>query len=683
MAQDAAVSNTKGDIPLLPSAQSQMGLLEYVKDKSSVMFKSHTLRNRFERIDRLYQREIDWTKDNERSKQANKYGNADKLQNLTIPVIMPQVKAAVTYQSSVFLTGTPIFGIAAPPAFIDAGIMMESIIEEEQTRAGWVRNLMMFLNDGFKYNYSAVEIDWKTINVASLTNVANKTAADVKQALWSGNYITRLDPYNTFHDPSVCSADVPTHGEFAGYNKIYTRTRFKKFISDLKYKINVTAAYNSPSSETFFSDSSAAFYEPKINPNSHMEDSFLGDAGENWEKWMELSGAKKSDVHYKDYYLVTTIYAKIAPSEFKLDLPAKNTPQIFKLIVVNNSVLLHVERMTNAHNMLPILFGVPLEDGMSFEDKSLAENAEPFQSVSSTLMNSMLAARRRAVSDRIAYDPSRVPQHIMDKPGVARIPMRMAAYGSPVADAFYQFPFRDEQAGIIMQEVQTILALGNEVNGQNKARQGQFVKGNKTQREFDTVMANANGRDQITAILLEDQVFTPMKEMIKTNILQYHGAATIFSTSKNLPVQIDPSVMRNAIMAFKVSDGLTPTDKLMDSDSFSVALQTLASSPQIGAGYNVPSLFSFLIKQRGADITPFEKTPEQQAYEQALMQWQQAVAAFAKGLESGAVKQEQLPPQPLPEQYGYKPQGMSAGVQPKIDRQTNNVNNITNNITNQ
>ena len=684
MAQDPVLSNTSGDIPLLPTAASQLALVKYVQDKSQLMFKTHTLRERFERVDRLYQREVDWTQDNQRAAQANKYGDSSKLQNLTVPVVMPQVKAAVTYQSSVFLTGTPIFGVAAPPAYIAAGVMLESIIEEEQVRAGWVRNLMLFLTDGFKYNYSAVEVDWKTINVASLTNVANKTAADVKQELWSGNYITRLDPYNTFHDPSVCSADVPTCAEFAGYTKKYSRTRFKKFVADLKYKINVTEAYNSPSNETFYSSPDSSYYVPKINPNSHMEEVHNTDSGENWAQWMDLAGAKKSAIDYKDFYLVTVMYAKIAPAEFKLDLPARNTPQIFRFIVVNNKVLLHVERVTNAHNMLPILFGVPLEDGMGFEDKSLAENAEPFQSTSSTLMNSMLAARRRAVSDRIAYDPSRVPQHLMDKPGVARIPMRAASYGSPVADAFYQFPFRDEQAGLIMQEVQTVLALGNEINGQNRARQGQFVKGNKTQREFDTVMANANGRDQITAILLEDQVFTPLKEIIKTNILQYHGAATIFSTTKNLDVQVDPVLLRNAVMAFKVSDGLTPTDKLMDADSFTVALQTLASSPQISSGYNVPSLFSYLIKQRGADITPFEKSAEQLAYEQALQAWQQAVVTAMQSAPAGTPPPtpEQLPPQPLPEQYGYKPQGLSATVSPKVDKQTSNVNNITNNITN-
>lgn len=680
MAQDRAVATAStGNVPLLPSPASQTALVQYVLDKSAVMHTSHTLRQRFESIDRVYQREIDWTQDNTRAKTANKYGDATRVQNIQVPVVMPQVKAAVTYQSSVFLTGTPIFGVAAPPAFVDAGLMLESIVEEEQATAGWVRNLMLFFTDGFKYNYSAVEVDWKTVSVASLATTAGKVAADVKQALWSGNYITRLDPYNTFHDPSVPSSEVPYCAEYAGYTKMYTRTRFKKFVNDLQYKINVTAAYKSPVQASYHDSVTSAYYTPRINPNSHMEDALTPDAGENWEKWMELSGAKASTMDYKDYYMVTTMYARIAPAEFNLEVPAKNTPQIFKLIVVNNSVLLHVERATNAHNMLPILFGVPLEDGMGFEDKSLAENAEPFQSISSALLSSMMASRRRAVSDRIAFDPSRAPQHLMEKAGVARIAMRPAAYGSPVADAFYQFPFRDEQAGLAMQEVQTVLALGNEVNGQNKARQGQFVKGNKTQREFDTVMANANGRDQITAILLEDQVFSPMKSIIRTNILQYMGAATIFSTSKNAAVSVDPTKLRNAVMAFKISDGLTPTDKLMDADSFTVALQTLATSPVIGAGYNVASLFSYLMKQRGADIAPFEKTAEQLAYEQALQAWQGAVVQALK--DNPAIPKEQLPPQPLPEQYGYQPQGVGATPQLPAGRQTNNVNNITNNIT--
>lgn len=665
-----------GNLPILPRKDSQAAVTEYVKKKSVEMHQAFTLRERFQEIDRVYAREIDWTKENLRAKMANKRGDANRIQNIQVPVVMPQVQAALTYQSSVFLTGMPIFGVASDPAYIDAALQMEAIIEDEQTRAGWVRQLMLFFVDGFKYNYSAVEVAWKQRTMASLsTDLTRGQAATVKQKEWAGNFITRLNPYNTFHDPNVHSADVPRLAEYAGYTELMSRVRFSEYVRDLPYRMNITEAYESPLQASFYQAENSDFFMPQINPNSHADVAFLN-TGTDWESWMGL--AKVSSKHdYKSYYLVKVMYARLIPREFGIIVPSPGTPQIFKIVTVNNSVVIYMERATNAHNMLPILFGVPKDDGMGFEDKSLAENAEPFQSVASALTNSMMESRRRAIGDRIAYDPSRVPKHLMDNPQVARIPVRPSAYGTDIGSAFYQFPFRDDQAGLVMQEVQQILALGNEVNGQNKARQGQFVKGNKTQREFDTVMANANGRDQTTAILLENQVFLPMKEMIKTNILQYHGPDKIFSRSQDAVVTIDPTQMRDAIMEFKISDGLTPTDKLMDADSFTVALQTIASSPAIGGGYNVAPMFSYLMKQKGADLRPFEKSPEQLAYEQALQAWERAVL---EGIKSGA-QAAQLPPQPTPEQYGYQPQGTQATATPQ-QRTTQNVNNITNNITN-
>jgi hypothetical protein len=57
------------------------------------------------------------------------------------------------------------------------------------------------------------------------------------------------------------------------------------------------------------------------------------------------------------------------------------------------------------------------------------------------------------------------------------------------------------------------------------------------------------------------------------------------------------------------------------------------------------------MKTQGVDLKPFEKSAEQKAYEQAVGAWQQTVI---EALKAGAAK-EQLPPQPTPEQYGYKP----------------------------
>ncbi len=72
-------------------------------------------RARFEKIDNLYQREMDLTKEQLDARAANARGDADRVQNITVPVIKTQVETATDYQASVFLTGHPIFGVVSSP----------------------------------------------------------------------------------------------------------------------------------------------------------------------------------------------------------------------------------------------------------------------------------------------------------------------------------------------------------------------------------------------------------------------------------------------------------------------------------------------------------------------------------------------------------------------------------------
>ena len=268
-----------------------------------------------------------------------------------------------------------------------------------------------------------------------------------------------------------------------------------------------------------------------------------------------------------------------------------------------------------------------------------------------------MAARRRAISDRGIYNPLLISAaHINNDSPTAKIPMRPAGYNKTPQEAYYPIPYRDEQSATAFQELQIIQNLAGTVNGQNQVRQGQFVKGNKNNPEFQAVMAAATGQDQVRALLLEAQVFTPMKEIIKINTIQYQQGTTIFSPQQQKAVAIDPIVLRKAFASYTLTDGLTPADKAIHGDELGMALQVMGSSPQIGAAYNIGPAFSYLMKTKNADLKPFEKSPQQQAYEQAMSVWQ-SVATMA--MQKGSEFKE---PQPKPQDYGYTP-GAAPGAQ--------------------
>ena len=658
--------------PMLLTSAAQAGIIQFQRQAYNMLGASWNIREQMRQVDLAYMREKDQTSENQKAKLANKYGDANKYQNITIPVVLPTIEAAVTYQSSVFLSGNPIFGCVSNSEFEDAAMAMEAVIGNQQTVGGWIRHIQMFFRDGFKYNLSAIEVSWQDKVVAALdtdSSFASGTQGKPREVIWSGNTLSRIDPYNVIFDTRVHPTQISEKGEFAGYTELMSRVALKMYVASLPNKMtdNIAKAFESGlGGNTINTSSVASYYIPPINQDALINTNIR--VGTDWMAWAAASQSN-SKIQYKNIYEVTTLYARIIPSDFAMRVPAPNTPQIWKFVVVNHQIIIYAERQTNAHNRIPILFGVPNEDGLGYQTKSLAQNVQGIQEVSSAMMNSVIAARRRAISDRGLYDPSRVgeAQINSDNPS-AKIPVRPAAYGKPLSEAYYAIPFRDDQSGVIMQEMGSVIKLSELISGQNPARQGQFVKGNKTQTEYSDVMNNSNGRDQNQALLYEDQVFTPLKEILKLNILQYQGPDEIYYADKKTSVKIDPVALRKAVVNFKMTDGLAPASKLINADSFQTSLQVIGSSPQIASNYNMGPMFSYLMKTQGALISDFEKTPEQVAYENASAQWMQmAQLALSKG-------QPWNNPQPTPQQFGYLVEGQAPA--PKPDALTSFIQTI-------
>lgn len=652
--------------PYTPPQGSQQRIVGFLQNCVQLNNTNWNIKDRLLNIDRAYMRETDMTEEQMKAKLANRLGDPTKFQNIVLPVVMPQVEAAVTYQQSVFLTGYPIFSCVSIPEFADEALQMDTIIAEQQKYGNWVSQFIQCLRDGFKYNLMAAEVHWAREVTYSLTT--DTTFADGKQGkpaevLWEGNKVKHLNLYNTFWDTRVAPRDVASAGEFVGYNELMSRIRIKQFLQSLPTRINVREALESQTVAPIGSAGGGmnGFYFPQLNPEALINTSQLY-VGTNWAAWAgyEQEGNR---INYSDIYLVTTLYARILPSDFKFTgLPEQNTPQVWKFIVVNNQVVVYAERLTNAHNLLPVVFAQPLDDDLGYQTKSLASNVQPIQEITTALSNSSIASRRRAISDRMLFDPSRVsPGAINNDSPNAKIPVRPSAYQQELSRAVYPIPFRDDQFQINLQEIQAYRSMANEISGLNPARQGQFVKGNKTKFEYADIMSNANGRDQAVALNLEDVFFTPIKNIIKTNILQYQKGAAFYNRDAERMVTVDPVSLRNANLVFTVSDGLTPSDKIIDGDTLSSATQVIASSPQLAQEYNVGDMFAYLFKSRGLKLGTFKKSPAQVSYEQAVGQWQQAIATLAEQLTKNGATPEQLQaalqslPQPTPEQFGYTP----------------------------
>lgn len=621
---------TATPLPIPPAAQEKM--VAYLTSAMTLYGGSFNIRNQLLARDRAYYREEDQSSEQRRAATAAANGDPTKVQNLTVPVVMPQVESALAYYTETFLSGYPIFGVVTSPAYADALEMFETVIADNCEMGCWPSELTKVLRDGLKYDLGAVEVVWekkKTFNITT-PELKKLQRGSVQETMYEGNFMYHRSPYNLILDTRVSPDKNHIQGEYAGYTELISRIETKKRMADLDPlgTMNFRAGLESGVTAASSSNSPTGnFYTPDINPNALLP------TGQNVEfSWMNWAGVDATDgknpIAYKNSYEWTVLYVRIIPKELGINVSDSKSVQIWKLIFLNRQVVIFAERQTNAHNYLPIICCKPSNDGMGYQSKSFAQNVEPTQQVATALQNSGLASQKKKVYDRMLYDPSKVRKQDIDNTSpVARIPVRNMQMGKALTEAVFPIPYRDDGVAEVMQMAQQVAQQGDLVNGQNRVQQGQFQKGNKTREEFSTVMTNSNSRQKMGAISLEFTFWAPIKLIVKSNILQYQPPVSIINTAADKEVTVDPTKLREALIKFKISDGLLPSEKIIDPSMFQALLQAAPAMPQIQMEYDLMGMLDYIMKLKGAYwVKDFKLTPEQKAAKLAEMQ-QAAVAA--------------------------------------------------------
>jgi hypothetical protein len=615
-----------GNTAAIVSPESQQSIIKYSEGIFSALGNNFNFRSKLLDQDRSYAREQDYTEAKRRAEAARATGDTSKIGSVTLPVVGPQVDSATAFFVEMFLTSYPLFPIVSQPSAIDVGLQLETIIAQSAVQYQWARHLAMCFRDGLKYNIHAAEIDWCREKVPSIkSDVSQQVELGVPQELYfEGNRLKRLDPYNLIFDSRVPIAESHQRGEFAGYTELITRMELKQLFLNLDNKLtmNATRAFASGMAmSTSTLSTTGAYYVPPVNPQSFIDPNFNS---QNWLQWANLDTKRR--IQYSDMYEKTVLYGRIIPREHgiaaKSDGVNAGDPQIYKFIIINRKVVIYVQRMTNAHAMLPIVVGQLNEDGLNLQTKSYADNAAPYQHLASALYNSAIASQRRKVYDRLIYDPSRINKADIDKVDpVARIPVKTEAYGKPLSESVYQIPFRDEGVAQILSMGREVVSMADISTGSNRVQQGQFQKGNKTRYEVEQVVSNSDARPKTSAILLGTSWLHPIKEMIKYNILQYQPPTDLFNHAQKKPVTIKPNELRKVSWEFQMADGVMPSERFVDFQLFGQMLQYATSNPAAAAEYDLTGMFVYQLKSQGARwVDDFKRTPEQQTQFMAQMQ---------------------------------------------------------------
>lgn len=526
---------------------------------------------------------------------------------VTAPIVVSQVDSMVAYLADVYLSGSPMFPVVSTPAKRKWAEQLEVLVDDHATLGGYARQLLMLFRDGIKYNICALEADWSLVEQFSVNaDFEQKSGTSISRTNKYFTRLKRLDPYNLVWDYNVAPGDVSAEGDYAGYVQVLSRTKLKRLLNrftatDEAY--NVSAALNSVGGTDTGGSATSSYY--RMHPTVSNYVSARSPTNQvDWTAYLTgVPFSRGSNITPGTNYEIFTLYARIQPSDFGIPGPQQNTPQIWKFVVVNGSILVHAKRIISAYDYLPILFGQPLEDGLGYQTQSIAEGEIPIQDAATTLFNIRFSAARRSVSDRALYNPALINPSDINAPVPApKIPVRLNIM-SPLGldQAYKQIPFDTRGTDSTIQDAATIVGFSKELSGLNGPQQGQFQKGNKSVQEWNDTMGGSDNRLRLPALCYEHQVFAPLKAIISLNIFQHGEDTEVVSQKTGETISIDIAQLRQQVLSFRVADGYTPKSKLASTDMLTQGLTLIMNSPILQQAYGpmLPSMFAHMMELGG------------------------------------------------------------------------------------
>lgn len=646
-------------IPVTISKESQRQLLSYAQ-KILEYHKQNTLfRVKMDAIDVAYARYVEAQKAGD-SDGVDRYGQVPCggiREEVVNPIVISNVQSMVSYWTEVFLSGYPRFPVVSTPDTKTQAEALEGILQDHVTLAQSDAEFQLAFNDAAKYNITACEVDWSPLANYNpvINNLDPNAKTEVKYDIKHINKIRRLNLRNTFMDPLVDPCRVSEDGEFIGYTEIYNRPKMKKLLNYLtneKLLVHPSVVNKAMGSRM---DHTLYIKDPVLSnyQNSKVESA-------NWDIWGGFTpnvpdGMIKVPYNAQGMYAVSTLYARLIPTDHLLNVPNKNHPQIWRLRVVNGEVLVSAERMSTAYDMLPIFVSQALEDGMTLQTQSYAEMTMPIQKATTRLFNIRFQAANRAIQDRGLYNPDVIRSSDINSPiPSAKIPVKVQALSeNPLSSAYMNLPFDARGTEGVLQDAMMISNWQKDLTGQNDVSRGQFQKGNKTQDEFNTVMGNSENRGRLTALVLAQRLFNPIKQQLKLNILQFGEDTQVISPRSNKPIEMSIEELIQTNLQFEIADGYTPRSKMAGTDMIMGIMNMIGTSPILQQVYGpqLPAMVAHLAQLggvRGFDQyaeTAVVEYQKQITLQQSLMQMMQQLQQQMGGPQPGASDQPEGAPQ--------------------------------------
>lgn len=639
------------DRSLTVSKKTTEALAQYCTKILEATNASSNFRDRLDKIDVAYARYVSALDAKDQS-GIDSYGKekAGVMPSMVNPVVISQVQSVAAYLTDVFLSGYPIFPVVSSPENRQQAEALEGIIQDHLTLSESVPEIQLLIQAAARYNLCATEVSWAPVKIYSPSTQLEQL--ETGEARQKPNYrhvnkIKNIPLRNLHWDRRVEISKVDSEGDFIGYTRLVSRIALKDHLNYLtnENKLSYKAAPNQALG------SAATCYETDYREDPilsrHYEGSYARRGETNWDVFggwesPNTEGLKRVPDNGKGNYLLHTFYLKIIPSDFMLDVPNKNTVQVWKVEMVNRDTIISVQPYDTAGGRLGIFMSPCIEDGLDVQTQSYGEMAIPIQESTTRMFNARFHSMRRAIGDRALYNPDLVRASDVNNPNPsAKIPVKAVALAeNSLGSAYASIPFDARGTEGVVQDAMLINSWAEDLSGINKAMRGQFTKGNRTMAEFDSIMDNSQNRIRLPGLVLEHRLFSKIKEQIKLNILISGEDTTVISPRSNKPIETSIQELQKLQLKFEMADGYTPKSKIANTEFLSNLLVLIGNSPNLQQvyGQQLPAMVAHLATLGG--VRGFDQYSETAAAEfqksmEVQMQIQQLMQQLTQQLQAG------------------------------------------------
>lgn len=569
-----------------------------------------------------------------------------------IPTVFSRVDSGRAGLNNIFLSSFPVFKTIAPTELLHIQEQYDAIIEADSEKFGWVHQLSMCHLDALKYDICCAEVDWTILSIPKTVRDEESGLQSISyQQVYAGNSITRIHPPNAFWDCSVPIHEVHTKGDYAGFVELYSLQRILGLLHSMEFteqEINKLLFPSKAQREgrNFYSvvDNKVQIYEkptvasdvPSISPEDSAAHFDIPD-DEISDRFLS---EKKAIVQG---YEVTKLYLRTIPAVLGLpsDAPGSTIPRLYLIYILNGVYLISIEELSHNHNYLPMVFSSLLNDSVGQTSKSFSHNLESLQVVANKLITLDIQSARRAISDRAIYNPHVIdPKHVNNPSATAKIPLKKSSPTADVRAAYLPVPYQDSALGTRTQQAMAVMSFADEISGQNPVTQGQFVRGNKTNQQFQESMGASESRKISMALGLAATFYFPIKEIIKYNISQFQTSEETYSRSLEKKVTINSAELQQFLPEFQIADGLLTAARRLSSEVLTIAMQNFANFPELSMEYDINRMMIDLLSTaEGMKLDRYRRSEEE------IQQIQQQQIAQAQAESQQGQGQQQQPQQ--------------------------------------